>query len=90
MSWNMIKEDIIKVFEGSYDRCHFKKILTTAFICLIPKMERQLKTFFFFFNTSPVGIVHKSIFEVLKEIFKDALEKLISHSQNAFIEERQI
>ena len=45
----MIKEDIIKVLEGSYDRCHFKKILTTAFICLIPKMERQLKTFFFFF-----------------------------------------
>ena len=85
----MIKEDIIKVFEGSYDRCHFKKILTTAFISLIPKRERQLKTNFFC-STSPVGIVHKSIFEVLKERFKDALEKLISHSQNAFIEERKI
>ena len=58
-------------------------------ISLLPKRERQLRTIFFCY-TSPAGIVHKSIFEVLKERFKDALEKLISHSQNAFIEERQI
>jgi hypothetical protein len=87
--WEVIKEDIMAVFKDFHTKGRFQKSFNATFIALIPKKARaeELKDYR---PISLVGIVYKLISKVLANRKKNVLEKIISKSQNAYIEGRQI
>ena len=67
----------------------FKKSLNSSFIALIPKKHNAI-TVRDFRPINLIGSVNKIVAKVLADRLKEALDKLISASQNACIDERQI
>jgi hypothetical protein len=87
--WVVLKEDIMAVFQEFHSKGSFEKSLNATFISLIPKKVGavDLKDFR---PISLVGAVYKILSKVLANRLKHVLEKIISKSQNAFIQGRQI
>ena len=87
--WEVIKEDIMAVFKDFHTKGRFLKSFNATFIALIPKKAgaEELKDYR---PISLVGIVYKLITKVLANRLKNVLEKIISKSQNAYINGRQI
>jgi hypothetical protein len=87
--WEILKEDIMAVFREFNNKGSFEKSLNATFIALIPKKAEavDLKDFR---PISIVGAVYKIISMVLANRLKHVLEKIISKSQNVFIQGRQI
>jgi hypothetical protein len=87
--WDVIKSDIMRVFQDFYTHSKFVKSLNTTFIALIPKKHgaSDLKDF------RPISLVtgiYKIIAKVLANRLRKVVKKIISKSQNAFIKDRQI
>jgi hypothetical protein len=87
--WDVLKEDIMKVFRDFHARGKFERSLNATFIALIPKIPGAVDPKDF----RPISLVsgiYKIIAKILANRLKMVLEKIISKSQNAFIRGRQI
>jgi hypothetical protein len=87
--WNVLKSDIMGVFQDFHAHSKFVKSLNATFIALIPKISGaiDLKDF------RPISLVsgiYKIIAKVLANRLKKVLEKIVSEPQNAFVKGRQI
>jgi hypothetical protein len=87
--WEVVKEDILKIFKEFHAKGKFEATLNSTFISLIPKIPdaSEMKDFC---PISLVGVIYKIIAKVLANKLKGVLEKVISKRQSAFIKGRQI
>ena len=84
-----MKNEVIGFFKEFHDNARFVKNLNTTFFVLIPKKQsgeelRDLRPI------SLVGGLYKILSKVLANRIKRVMDKVISKSQNAFVEGRQI
>ncbi|RVX19375.1 putative ribonuclease H protein [Vitis vinifera] len=88
-SWDLVKAEIMGFFKEFHERGRFVKSLNATFLVLVPKRggAEDLKDFR---PISLVGSLYKLLAKVLANRIKKVLGKVISESQNAFVEGRQI
>lgn len=81
--WESIKEDLMKVFSKFFDRGISSVAMRSTFLVLIPKVEgaKEMGKF------CPISLV---ISKVLTGRLKEVMEEVISATQSAFIQGRQI
>jgi hypothetical protein len=87
--WDVIKTDLIGVFQDFHTHSKFVKSINATFLALIPKKfgAVDLKDFR---PISLVSGVYKIIAKVLANRLRRVVEKIISNPQNAFVKGRQI
>ena len=88
-SWSFLKEEVMGFFKDFHDQGRFVKSINTFFLVLIPKIGgvEDLKDFK---PISLVGSFYKLLAKVLANRLKKVIGKIVSQSQNAFMEGRQI
>ncbi|RVW45556.1 Transposon TX1 uncharacterized 149 kDa protein [Vitis vinifera] len=88
-SWDLVKVEIMGFFKEFHERGRFVKSLNATFLVLVPKRggTEDLKDFR---PISLVGSLYKLLAKVLANRIKKVLGEVISESQNAFVEGRQI
>ena len=84
-SWEFVKEEVMNFFRQFHETGSFVRSLNATFLVLIPKKGRaeDLKDFK---PISLVGGLYKWLTKVLANRLKVVLAKVISTSQNAFVE----
>ncbi|XP_042940888.1 uncharacterized protein LOC122275743 isoform X2 [Carya illinoinensis] len=87
--WDVVKEDIMKVFQELHEAGKFEKSLNTTFIALIPKKVGANEVSAYR-PISLVSGVYKIISKVLANRLSEVVGKIISKPQNAFVKGRQI
>ena len=87
--WDVIKLDLMEVFQFFFERGQFEKSLNATFISLIPKKSDAVEVKDFR-PISLIGGVYKIIAKVLANRLKEVIGDVISESQNAFVKNRQI
>jgi hypothetical protein len=87
--WDVIKSDLMGVFQDFYTHSKFVKSINATFLALIPKKSRaaDLKDFR---PISLVSGVYKIIAKVLTNRLRKVVEKIILKPKNAFVKDRQI
>ena len=87
--WDVVKIGIMGLFREFHERSRFVKSLNATFLVLVPKKggAEDLKDFR---PISLVGSLYKLLANVLANRIKKVMGKVISASQNAFVEGRQI
>ena len=88
-SWDFVKDEVIGFFKEFHDNSRFVKNLNTTFLVLVPKKQtvEDLKDLR---PISLVGGLYKILSKVLANRIKGVMNQVISKSQNAFVEGRQI
>lgn len=88
-SWDFVKEEVMNFFRQFHETGSFVRSLNATFLVLIPKKggAEDLKDFR---PISLVGGLYKWLAKVLANRMKGVLAKVMSTSQNAFVEGRQI
>ena len=88
-SWDFVKDEVIGFFKEFHDNSRFVKNLNTTFLVLISKNQtvEDLKDLR---PISLVGGLYKILSKVLANKIKGVMDQVISKSQNAFVEGRQI
>jgi hypothetical protein len=84
-----LKEDILKVYFEFHASGKFERNLNATFLTLIPKTPGAVNPK----DSRPislVGSIYKMIAKILANRLKIVLERIISKSQNAFLQVRQI
>ena len=84
-----MKFEVIGFFKEFHDNATFVKNLNTIFLVLIPK-KQSVEDFKDLRPISLVGGLYKILSKVLANRIKRVMDKVISKSQNAFVEGRQI
>ena len=87
--WEVVKRDVLAVFEEFYQHSKFEKSLNATFIALIPK-KNGASNIRDFRPIGLVGSVYKIFAKVLANRLKEVLDQLISESHNSFMGGRQI
>ncbi|RVW99041.1 Transposon TX1 uncharacterized 149 kDa protein [Vitis vinifera] len=87
--WDVVKIEIMGFFREFHERGKFVKSLNATFLVLVLKKggAEDLKDFR---PISLVGSLYKLLAKVLANRIKKVMGKVISESQNAFVEDRQI
>ena len=85
----VVERDVLAVFEEFYQYSKFEKSLNTTFIALIPK-KSSASNIRDFKPINLVGSLYKILANVLANRLKEALDQLISKSQNNFVGGKQI
>ena len=88
-SWDFVKNEVLGFFKEFHEQGRFVKQLNATFLVLIPK-KQTMEDFKDFRPISLVGGLYKILTKVLANRIKRVLDKVISKSQNAFVEGRQI
>ena len=88
-AWEFVKEKVMNLFRQFHETGRFVRSLNATFLVLIPKKggAEDLKDFR---PISLVGGLYKWLAKVLANRLKEVLAKVISLSQNTFMEGRQI
>jgi hypothetical protein len=87
--WDVVKADIM-AFLNDFHGCYsFEKSLNATFVSLIPKKSEAMEIKDFR-PISLVGGVYKILAKLLANRLRVVLPKIISNSQNAFVQGRQI
>ena len=86
-SWDFVKEEVMNFFRQFHEIRRFVRSLNATFLVLILKKEwvEDLKDFR---SISLVGGLYKWLAKVMANKLKEVLAKVISTSQNAFVEGR--
>ena len=84
-----MKNEVIGFFKEFHEQGRFVKHLNTTFLVLIPK-KQTVQDFKDLRPISLVGGLYKILSKVLANRIKRVLDRVISKSQNAFVEGRQI
>jgi len=77
--WDVLKEDIMKVFHDFHARGKFERSLNAMFIALIPKILGMID-FKDFSPISLVSVIYKIIANILTNTLQMVLEKIVSKS----------
>ncbi|KAJ9708014.1 hypothetical protein PVL29_000195 [Vitis rotundifolia] len=87
--WDVVKPEILGLFREFYLHGKFQRSLNSTFLLLIPKKEgaEDLKDFR---PISLVGSAYKLLAKVLSNRLKSVMGEVISDSQHAFVQGRQI
>ena len=88
-SWDIMKDDIMRMFKEFCETGKFVNNLNTTFLMLVPK-KGGVEDFKDFRPISLVESLYKLLAKVLANKLKRVMHKLISRAQNAFVEGRQI
>ena len=88
-SWDFVKNEVLGFFKEFHEHNRFVKNLNATFLVLIPK-KQNVEDFKDLRPISLVGGLYKIISKVLANRIKRVMDKVISKSQNAFVEGRQI
>ena len=88
-SWDFVKNEVLGFFKEFHEQGRFVKQLNATFLVLIPK-KQNVEDFKDLRPISLVGGLYKILTKVLANRIKRVLDKVISKSQNAFVEGRQI
>ena len=88
-SWDFVKEEVMGFFNDFFQNERFVKSLNATFLVLVPKGStvEDLKDLR---PISLVGSLYKILSKVLANIIKRVMGLIISQSQNALVEGRQI
>ncbi|RVX10791.1 LINE-1 retrotransposable element ORF2 protein [Vitis vinifera] len=87
--WDFVKDEVLGFFKEFYERGKFVRSLNTTFLVLIPK-KCGAEDLSDFRPISLVGGLYKLLAKVLANRLKKVVGKVVSSSQNAFVEGRQI
>ena len=87
--WDFVKNEVLEFFKEFHEQGRFVKQLNATFLVLIPK-KQTVEDFKDLRPISLVGGLYKILTKVLANRIKRVLDKVISKSQNAFVEGRQI
>ncbi|RVW54895.1 Transposon TX1 uncharacterized 149 kDa protein [Vitis vinifera] len=87
--WDVVKSEILGLFREFYLHGTFQRSLNSTFLVLIPKKEGA-KDLSNFRPISLVGSVYKLLAKVLTNRLKLMMGEVISDSQQAFVQGRQI
>ena len=87
--WDVVKKEVLDSLQEFYDQEAFERSLNSTFVVFIPKKvgASDVKDF------RPISLtssIYKIISKVLANRLKEVLGSLLSPSQNAFIQGRQI
>ena len=88
-SWDFVKDEVMGFFKDFFQNDQFVKSLNATFLVLVPKGStvEDLKDLR---PISLVGSLYKILSKVLANRIKSVMRLIISQSQNAFVEGRQI
>lgn len=87
-SWNIIKEDVLKVFHDFFESGVVNYCVNETYICLIPKKERATRVA----DYRPINLVtslYKVIAKVLARKLREVLEWTVSKNQYALLHTRK-
>ena len=87
--WDFVKDEIMSFFKDFFERGKLIRSLNTTFLVLIPK-KGEAEDLSDFRPISLVGGLYKVLAKVLANRLKKVARKVVSSTQNAFIEGRQI
>ena len=87
--WDFVKDEIMSFFKDFFERGKLVRSLNTTFLVLIPK-KGEAEDLSDFRPISLVGGLYKLLATVLANRLKKVARKVVSSTQNAFIEGRQI
>ena len=87
--WEFVKDEVIEFFKEFYEKKKFVKSLNATFLVLIPK-KGNVEDVKDYKPISLLGSLYKILTKVLANRLRRVLDKVISPSQNAFVEGRQI
>ena len=87
--WDVVKPEILGLFREFYLHGTFQRSLNSTFLLLIPKKE-EAEDLRDFRPISLVGSVYKLLAKILANRLKSVMGEVISDSQQAFIQRRQI
>ncbi|RVW48620.1 Transposon TX1 uncharacterized 149 kDa protein [Vitis vinifera] len=87
--WDFVKDEIMGFFKDFFERGKFVRSLNSMFLVLVPKKggAEDLRDYR---PISLVGGLYKILAKVLANRLKKVVSKVVSSSQNAFVEGRQI
>ena len=87
--WDFVKEELMGFFKDFFERRKFVRSLNSTFLDLVPKKGRadDLRDYR---PISLVGGLYKLLAKVLANRLKKVASKVVSPTQNAFVEGRQI
>uniref|UniRef100_A0A2N9GCH1 Reverse transcriptase domain-containing protein n=1 Tax=Fagus sylvatica TaxID=28930 RepID=A0A2N9GCH1_FAGSY len=88
-SWNVVKSDILRVLNYFHEMGSFERSLNATFLALIPKKTDAVEVKDFR-PISLVGGMYKILAKLLANRLRLVLPSIISPSQNAFVQGRQI
>ena len=88
-SWDFMKDMVMGFFREFFEHNQFVKSLNATFLVLVPK-GRTIKNLKDLRPISLVGSLYKILSKVLANRIKSIMGLIISQSQNAFVEGRQI
>ena len=88
-SWDFVKGEVLGFFKEFFEHNKFVKSLNATFLVLIPK-GRTVEDLKDLRPISLVGSLYKILSKVLANRIKRVMGVIISQSQNAFVEGRQI
>ncbi|RVW65755.1 LINE-1 retrotransposable element ORF2 protein [Vitis vinifera] len=83
--WDFVKDEVLGFFKEFYERGKFVRSLNTTFLVLIPK-KCGAEDLSDFRPISLVGGLYKLLAKVLANRLKKVVGKVVSSSQNAFVE----
>ncbi|RVW56212.1 Transposon TX1 uncharacterized 149 kDa protein [Vitis vinifera] len=87
--WDFVKDEIMGFFKDFFERGKFVRSLNTTFLVFIPK-KGGAEDLTDFRPISLVGSLYKLLAKVLANRLKKVVGKVVSTTQNAFVEGRQI
>ena len=87
--WEFVKEEVMSFFRELHERGKFVRTLNTTFLVLIPK-KGGVDDLRDFIPISLVGGLYKLLAKVLANRLKKVVSNVVSSTQNAFVEGRQI
>ena len=88
-SWDFVKNEVLGFFKEFHEHSRFVKNLNATFLVLIPK-KQTVEDFKDLRLISLVGGLYIILTKVLANRIKRVIDKVISKSQNTFVEDRQI
>ena len=88
-SLELVKDEVMEFFKEFYEKKKFVRSLNATFLVLIPK-KGNVEDIKDYMPISLLGSLYKILAKVLANRLRRALDKVISPSQNAFVEGSQI
>ena len=88
-SWEFVKDEVMDFFKEFYEKKKFVRSLNATFLVLIPK-KGNVEDIKDYRPISLLGSLYKILAKVLANRLRRVMDKVISPSQNAFVEGRKI
>ena len=88
-SWEFVKEEVMELFKEFFEQKKFVRSLNATFLVMIPK-KGNIEDIKDYRPISVLGGLYKILAKVLANRLRRVIDKVVSPSQNAFVEGRQI